>query len=681
MQLYIAEKPSLAQAIAHGLGKGHKEEGCFVMNGGQQIVTWCYGHILENLKPNEYDPKYEKWNMADLPICPVHWKLKISESCKKQFHIIQRLIARADEIVHAGDPDKEGQLLVDEVLGYVENTKPVKRILLNALDEKSVHAALTDLRNNQDFYGMRDAALARSRADWLIGMNLSRFYTLKAREAGYSSAMNVGRVQTPTAALVVRREKEIHDFKPVTHYQVQVVWQHANGTLPSIWQCKEDVNGLDAEGRLLNRDVAENLLLKIKTVTGYSQAKILKFEKKEKQLPQRLPYSLSALQIDAGKRFGYSPQQVLDTMQQLYEKKLTTYPRSDCDYLPENQFSDATEILSHVGSIAIEGCKELAANADISIHSRAWNDKKITAHHAIIPTRSICDFASLEKMQQDLYRMVCQAYLAQFFPIHQFLATKIWIQCSDETFTATGKHITVNGWKDIYRQEKSVDAEAKDEEIELPAVMEQDAVQFFSGSILEKITKPPARFTPATLLKAMKEIYKYVKEPALKIELKECSGIGTEATRAGIIDKLQTSSFLRLEKKYLLPMEKANMLVEVLPEEFTYPDTTAVWEQSLELIEKNNLGLNEFISKQIDGIHIFMEQAKNVQITSPQNVVRCPKCHKPMTRRKSAKGYFWGCTGYPDCKETAADKKGKPCFNAQTAKHKSKLGTSRMKKI
>ena len=233
MRLFIAEKPSLGRAIASGLGNGKSGDGQIVCGG--DVVTWCFGHILEQTAPEDYDEKYKSWRMDDLPIIPSEWKLKVSAPAKKQFGVIKKLVKEADEIVNAGDPDREGQLLVDEVLEYLGNKKPVKRILLNALDEKSVKDALADLRDNRDFVGLKNSALARSRADWLIGMNLTRAYTIKMREASHTGLVSIGRVQTPTMALVVRREDEIKNFKPVTHYGLQVNWRHVNGIFSSVW--------------------------------------------------------------------------------------------------------------------------------------------------------------------------------------------------------------------------------------------------------------------------------------------------------------------------------------------------------------------------------------------------------------------------------------------------------------
>ena len=306
MKLFIAEKPSLAQAIAAGIGIGKKSDGYISLNGGQEIVTWCYGHILAQLNPDEYTEKYRAWRMEDLPIIPSQWKLKVKPEAAKQFKIIRELIGKADEIIHAGDPDREGQLLVDEVLDFVGNKKPVQRILLNALDEKSVKQSLNDLRDNHDFEGMKNAALGRSRADWLIGMNLSRAYTIQARQAGYET-VSAGRVMTPTMALVVRREEEISKFKSVTHYVVKAIFANNFGEILATWQMSDKVTSLDSEGRLLDKKVAEDFLAKLNSLVG-TQGKIISVEEKKKRENQRLPYSLSTFQIEAGKRYGYSPQ-------------------------------------------------------------------------------------------------------------------------------------------------------------------------------------------------------------------------------------------------------------------------------------------------------------------------------------------------------------------------------------
>lgn len=664
MRLYIAEKPSLAQAIAGGLGVKKKCDG--YIDCGTSWVTWCFGHILQQYDPEDYNPAAKVWCMDDLPIIPDKWKLKVSPGAKKQYAIIESLIGKADEIVNAGDPDREGQLLVDEVLNQlgVLNKKPVRRILLNALDEKSVKSALGDLRDNREFIGLRNSALARSRADWLIGMNLTRMYTIRANAAGYSGTISVGRVQTPTLALVVRREMEIRNFKPVDYYLLRVIWNHDKGVLTTTWQPSPDLDGMDADNRLLKRDIAEAMAQKLEGACG----KIATVEQKKGQAGQRLPYSLSALQIDAGRRFGYSPQEVLDIQQSLYEKKLTTYPRSDCDYLPENQLVEVPQILGNLRKISLE-FERYVANADPAVKSKAWNDKKISAHHAIIPTTVPVELDSLSEKERNMYLLVAKAYLAQFYPAQTFLSTKIVVECQGEIFTASGKVILDDGWKKLYHDFDKLDHsedENKELDAKLPAVQEGDNVRQQKSEVFSQTTKPPKRFNPSTLLKAMKEIGKYVKDPALKPVLKDCSGIGTEATRATIIEVLQKRNFIKEEKKILVPTEKGFLMLKVLSDTITYPDITARWEKSLDAISRREMSLQDFFAEQSQFVVNLLEAARNIEIPQARDAVKCPKCGSLMIRHSSKKDgkirYFWGCSKYPDCKATAPDKKGKPVF-------------------
>ena len=376
-----------------------------------------------------------------------------------------------------------------------------------------------------------------------------------------------------------------------------------------------------------------------------------------------MPYSLSTLQIETGKMYGYSPQTVLDTMQMLYEKKLTTYPRSDCEYLPENQYSYVKEILGHLKELPNKEFAELVGKADITIRSKAWNDKKISAHHAIIPTRVKADFAKLTSIEQNLYLMVSQAYLAQFYPPHEFKSTKITISFADEKFIGKGKQITKLGWREIYKNFVCDDEE--ESESNLPPVHRGESVTYISGTISKNITKPPTRFNPSTLLQAMKEIYKYVRNDTLKNELKECSGIGTEATRAGIIEKLQTSGYLKLAGKFFEPTEKARMATKILPEEMIYPDTTAIWEKELEKVAIGHESFDKFYHGQLQSLLALLNKAKTAEIIPLKNSVLCPSCRKSMIRRKGKMGYFWGCSGFPECKTTARDNNGKPDFSTR----------------
>lgn len=658
LRLYIAEKPSMGAEIAKCLtGPVIRKDGYLETKDG--IVTWGFGHILRQAEPEEYDAKYKRWRMEDLPIIPEKWRLLVSESCVKQFGIVKGLIAKADEIVHAGDPDREGQLLIDEVLDYVENAKPVKRILLNALDEKSIKKAIHSLRENSEFLNLKQSALARARADWLIGMNLSRAYTLAAQRAGHRIVLPIGRVKTPTLSLVVRRERELENFVPVDYFVIKAKFSHENGEFITNWKAKDEQLGLDSEGRLIDEVIAQALVDKFQQENNEAGVVTL-YETTEKKESQRLPFSLSALQVLAGKRFGFEPQLVLDTAQKLYEKKLTTYPRSDCDYLPENQFEDAKVILRNLANLEQGQISSWAAKADAGIKSRAWNDKKISAHHAIIPTQERCNFNALTEPEQKLYGLIAQAYIAQFYPQHVYLQTKVEVHYLEERFTASGKVIKVLGWKELYSA-ADVEDKKEDEDALLPAMKKKDEVSCKEALFDKKATRPPARFTAATLLAGMKEIHKYVKNPEAKKKLKDVYGIGTEATRATIIKELISRGFLQNEgkKKSLIPTKAAYLLVDALPDEMTYPDSTAVWEDHLHRMAAGDTELQLFLDEQESFTKSLCEKAKQMVMPIHEGQKKCPRCKQGVLQLRNGKnGAFWGCSNYPSCRATYEDDNG-----------------------
>ena len=700
MRLFIAEKPSMAREISKCLPENkniQKRNGYFIQ--GDDIVTWVVGHVLHQAEPGDYDDKYIRWRPQDLPIVPTEWKLLITDSSRQQFETVKELIGKADIIVNAGDPDREGQLLVDEVLYFVGNTKPVQRILLNALDEKSVKSALGDLRDNKDFHNLYQSALARARADWLIGMNLSRAYTLSERYKGNKVTLPIGRVKTPTLALVVRRERELADFKPVDYFTVKILYTHENGTFWATWQPKDEQKGLDPDGRLINKGVAESLVQQLASSLDGMVKSVTKSKKKDLQ---RLPLSLSSLQVLAGKAYSYDPQTVLDTAQKLYEKKLTTYPRSDCEYLPPNQYGDRMAILSNLAQSGDEKLSQWAQNTDSNIKSRAWNEKKITAHHAIIPTTVACNVNSLTQAERNIYFLISQAYMAQFYGEHVYEQTRIVVGQCEEEFVANGRVVIEEGWKSLYKRQKSkinadgdepdltdergAESGPKKDAIEeadhLPSVKKNDSVQYTDSSVESKQTKPPSRFTPSTLLQAMKEIHKFVKNEELKKQLKAVSGIGTEATRANIIDELISRGFMKTSgKKHVLsPTDTGYLLVDALPDELLYPDETAIWEERLALMSEGEDTLESFLKDQIQFLqHLIDKLGFDKLISRDQmmpNVVRtisnqnarrpmdanqvnlkdlpeCPSCKKGRLQRRSGKfGAFLGCTNYPSCRYT-----------------------------
>ena len=662
MRLYIAEKPSMARELAACLKNPRRGRGFIKTDGG--IVTWLVGHVLQQVEPDAYDPKYKSWRAEDLPIVPREWKLEVSPNTAEQFQIVKALIADADEIVHAGDPDREGQLLVDEVLDFIGNTKPVKRILLNALDETSILRANADLRDNADFFNLKQSALARSRADWLIGMNLSRAYTLAARRHGYDNlVLPIGRVKTPTLALVVRREREIKNFKPVDFFKLWATFTHANGNFVAQFKPSENMLNLpafDAEGRLIKKTFAEEL---VKTFSATPlDGKISSYKTTARKESQPLPFSLSTLQVAAGRAFGYSPQQVLDAAQSLYEKKLTTYPRSDCEYLPTTQFADAPTILRNLTRSDNEQLKNLSEHAKADIKSRAWNDKKISAHHAIIPTRKPATIP-LSPVELNVYNLIAKNYAVQFYPVHIYDETQIEVKYKGEIFTARGKVVKQIGWREFYIAPK-VKADDESDNL-LPQMQKGDGVEFATCEIKQGTTNPPKYFTASSLVEGMKNIHKYVKDPAEKKQLKDVYGIGTEATRAAIIDDLIRREFLTVVKKNLHPTDRAYLLIDALPDDMTYPDATAVWEDKLHSMSEGDGTLEDFLAGQVQFTSKLVAAAKTADFATAENVFKCPRCGSALVKRNGKRGEFWGCRNYPTCRMTFNDKDGKPDFDGK----------------
>jgi len=649
-RLYIAEKPSLGRELAACLPAPHRRHADYIETAGG-VVTWAYGHILTQWEPSRYDARYRRWTAEDLPIVPPQWRLEVAQAARDQFARIRELLQAADEVVHAGDPDREGQLLIDEILEYLHNTKPVYRILLNALDEKSIRAALDELRDNNDFAPLRDSALARSRADWLMGMNLSRAYTLRVRRQGNPKVvLPVGRVKTPTLALVVRREREIAGFTPEEYYLVKARFAATDGEFVAKWKPAADAPGLDSENRLRQKYLAEELAARLDAAgTGVVSA----HSKRRKQEPAPLPLSLSALQVLAGKRYGYEPDAVLAAAQTLYERKWTTYPRSDCEYLPENQWADREAILGHLAQ-SFAPLAQMAAQADTALKSRAWNDKKITAHHAIIPTTVPCPTATLTPIQRDIYALIARAYVAQFYPPYIYEQTKIEITAAEELFTASGRVECSAGWRELYRQEKQEQSEADGDDAGevFPPLAKGDTVRYCDLQIEPKMTKPPSRFTASTLLEAMKGIHRYVRDERLKKQLRAVAGIGTEATRATIIAELTARRLMvaKGKKKYLYPTETAYLLIDALPTALTYPDETAKWEERLALIGTGDDTLEAFLRDQTEYVTDLVTMA-NDDIAHAA-ALSCPVCGKALRLRTGKFGAFYGCSGYPACRHT-----------------------------
>jgi DNA topoisomerase-3 len=676
--LYLCEKPSQARDIARVLGANGRGDGCLQGNG--ITVTWCFGHLLEQAEPEAYGEQYKRWNLAVLPILPEQWKLEVKKSGTKQFRVIKALLAKAQHVVIATDADREGEMIAREVMELCRYRGQVSRLWLSALDDASIRKALGKLKPGSDTEKLYQAGLARSRADWLVGMNLSRAYTLVAQSSGQlahkSGALSVGRVQTPTLRLVVDRDEQIKNFTPLDYWDVvaSCLPEDAPQTFKANWLPPKGKPGVDEEKRCIDSALAQQVVDECKG----QPASVLRCDTERKRQNAPLPYDLSGLQVEASRRWGMSAKEVLDIAQALYEThKLVTYPRTDCCYLPVSQHADAGEVLKSLTQTDPEFA-DLVAQADARKKSKAWDDSKITAHHGIIPTAAKGNLGRLSEQERFLYDLIRRRYLAQFFPAYEYDQTVIELDCQSHKFRASGRVDRVAGWKLVYQEPaddtpastgKSVPAQAETQA--LPKLAVGDTVLVEDAELLKKQTKPPLPYTEGTLIQAMKGIAKLVENPKLKAILKENAGIGTEATRAAILETLLARKLLEREgkKKYLHATPKGVALIGMLPNAVKNPALTAAWEQALEAVASGEMTLETFMEKQQTWLLKVLErvrgggngvqqnnasthvpQAANAAIENHATTQICPTCGKPMVRRKGKYGEFWGCSGFPGCK-------------------------------
>lgn len=636
LNLYIAEKPSLAKAIVAALPKPHKTQKGFIEVGNGDVVSWCIGHILEQAEPQIYDASYSKWHYEHLPIIPQQWQLMPKKACASQLSTLKRLIKKSTNIIHAGDPDREGQLLVDEVIDYVKideaKKKRIKRLLISDLNTQAVKKALNQLQSNQVFISLSVSALARARADWLYGINLTRALTIRGQKSGFNSVLSVGRVQTPVLGLVVERDKQIEGFVPHDFYEVEaLVEAEQNTTFLAKWQPSEAcAPHMDEEGRITNKALAEHV---IKRITG-QKAKVTKATNQLKKQAPPLPYNLSALQIDAAKRYAMNAKLVLDVCQALYEKhKLITYPRSDCRYLPKGHLADATSIINMLGN-SFDPLSQFAQNADKSLKSKAWNDAKVSAHHAIIPTQKSPNKVQLNTFEKNIYQLIARQYLVQFYPHHQYEQRIIELDIEGGQFSAKENVTTALGWKVLYKSKDNSKQQEEQKQF-LPKVKVNQLLDCLSGELLTKQTQAPSPFNDASLLSAMTNIAKFVRDPEVKKQLKDTDGLGTEATRAGIIDLLFKRQYLKRQGKNIHATELGSTFIQALPQQTAKPDMTAHWESSLNLISLKQYSYQQFMHNLTSNLDGLIEQISTLELRHlPQ--VEQPKRFK-RKRRKTVK--------------------------------------------
>lgn len=595
MRLIIAEKPSLARAIADALpGAGKRQEGAIIC--GDTTVTWCLGHLLEQAPPEAYDPADKQWRLDRLPIVPGTWQLAPRTKARGQLAVIRKLMKQATSVVHAGDPDREGQLLVQEVIEHLKYRGPVQRLLISDLNRPAVSRALASLRPNAEFQPLFQAAQARSRADWLYGINLTRAWTLTGRQAGHDGVLSVGRVQTPVLGLIVRRDNSIRDFKPHPFYPLWVDVQVAQGQLRAWWAPKAH-QPLDEQGRLIDRTPADALAAQLPGARGT----LTTLDQQEKRQAPPLPYSLSALQVDAARRFGLSAQMVLDICQRLYEQhKLITYPRSDCRYLPEEHLALAQRSLAG----ACQNDDTLSgwlSGADFTLRSKAWNDKQVGAHHALAPTGKPADFSQLSATEGHVFRLIVRNVMAQFYRPLRTFEVKAELTLLNEAFRARGQSILDPGWKPLFT--------TREDTPPLPPLTQGEGCQALNAGVEEKETRPPEPFTDASLIKAMMNIGRYVDNPDVRRTLRDTDGLGTEATRAGIIETLVQRGYLVRQQKALRATKLGCALIAALPSAVSTPERTALWEQRLRAISEQQDDPNAFQYALLEDLRALLGQS------------------------------------------------------------------------
>ena len=670
MRVFLCEKPSQARDIAAVMGQVVRRDGW--LEAGGDLVTWCIGHLYEQAEPAEYDPAYKSWSMAHLPIIPGEWRLKATKRGKAQIGVIRKLLKRTDSVVIATDPDREGEVIAREVLDELNFRGRLFRLLLSALDPASVRKGLDAIRDGSETEALYYAGMGRSRADWLVGMNLTRAYTLIGRARGEDGLRSVGRVQTPTLALIVRRDREIADFKPSDFHVVEADCSHPeHAPFRAVWvpDAEQRERLCDDEGRCINRDSARQLA---QALTG-QEGTVSQSKKERKTVKPPLAFSLSSLQQVASKRFGLGAKDTLTVCQALYEThKAITYPRTDSEYLPETQFEEVPQVLEALGQTFSEGSlSEAVANADPSIRSRVWNDRKVTAHHGMIPVASRCNLGKMSDRERAVYELITVRYLMQFYPDHVFDATTLDIGAAGCTLRAAGRQVVRAGWRAL----ETAAPETDEEHAPVPALEKGAAVQIEEARVVDKKTRPPARYTEGTLIRAMTNIASVIEDPETKKILKEQDGIGTEATRGDIIQTLKDRQYIEVKKKSLHATDTGRALIAEVAAELTDPVLTAMMERALSQVADGAMALESFMQRMEQVVATLVERAQGQIPAGPAGAGSapeadagkpagaCPECGKPMQRRQGKYGAFLGCTGYPECRHIE-----KPGQSGQKAK-------------
>lgn len=673
MQLYLCEKPSQAKDIARVLGVSQRGQGC--ISGGNITVTWAVGHLLETATPETYGEQFGRpWRTEVLPVIPDRWQMTVKKDTADQFAVIKKLLKQASEVVIATDADREGEVIARELMEYCNYSGAVRRLWLSALDEASIKKALSEILPGEKTEKLYQAGIGRSRADWLIGMNLTRLYTLKAGEAGVSEVFSVGRVQTPTLAIVVNRDLEIAGFTPKPWWKVSSQLQKDGVPFEAEWVAAEQY--CDDEKRCVNQPIARAVQQLCQTAGSGS---VISVEKKRDKTPAPLCFTLGTLMEVCNKKWGFGANEVLSIAQSLYEThKATTYPRTDCGYLPVSMREEVIDVLQAIQHSDPTISPELA-RLDTAFTSRVWNDKKITAHHAIIPTRQPFEIAKLNAKELKVYSLIRLHYLAQFMPLQETDVTDATFNIGNQLFRTRGRVMVHAGWKSLFSGEQSEEGEEdKESDAQLPALEQGSVCSVTGASVKDNMTKAPPHHTEGTLIAAMKNAASLVTDPQLRKVLRDNAGLGTEATRSGVLETLFKRGFLEKKGKFIQATQMARELIAALPETLTSPGMTALWEQALDDIAQGKSGLSEFMQKQTQWTRHLIEKGRVAafKVTAPVGPA-CPQCGGPTRLRKNKEGKFWGCMKFPDCKGIVGETNRKTRRQASGRSRGSGKGQSR----
>lgn len=607
MILVIAEKPSVAQSIAKVLGATSRKDG--YIEGNNYIVSWCVGHLVGLADASSYDDRYAKWRYDDLPIVPEEWLYEVPKDKAQQFKVLRDLMkdSRVTELVCATDAGREGELIFRLVYNKAGCTKPFKRLWISSLEDSAIRDGFDHLRDSKDYDKLYEAALSRSKADWIVGINGTRLFTTL-----YNKRLIVGRVQTPTLAMLVERDGKITSFHKEKYFNVHV-----------------EKDGLIAD---LEKIKTEDEAKTIAAACDKKQAVVSSLKRETKTANPPKLYDLTTLQREANRYYSYTAQQTLDLVQSLYEKKLLTYPRTDSQFITDDMEGTVRQVIGII-------CRRVSIFDGISHDpdiQRITNNAKVTDHHAIIPTVQLDkqDISELPESEQKIIRLVAMRLLSATGEKHIYDETSVTISCEGYEFKAKGKTVVQDGWKAIEQQFKaSLKSKEKEEpEKVLPAVNENDVLSSVAASVTEHFTTPPKPYTEDTLLSAM--------ETAGNEEFDddtEKKGLGTPATRAGIIEKLVNSGFIERKGKSLVPTSDGNNLVCILPEQITSPSMTAEWENTLMQIERGDADADKFLAGLVDmttsliKTYPFLSDAEaNRFDTGKETIGKCPRCGSPV---------------------------------------------------